>query len=243
MAEQLALDQLARDRRHVDGDERPVAALAVVVQRAGDQLLAGARLADDHHGEVGAHQPRQHPVDFLHGRRAADEGKLLLDLALGEIGRGVHLRRRQGAFDDVDQFVEVERLWQVLEGAPLRRLDGGHERVLRAHHDDPQVGTELADARDEVEPVLVRHHHVGDDQIALAVRDPAPQRRGVAGGAHLVAGAGQRLAQDRADGAVVVGDEKGVRTHVTGPPPSGCIGSITRNTVRRGWLSNSMTPP
>ena len=37
-----ALDQLARDRRHVDGDEGAVAALAVFVQRAGDEFLAGA---------------------------------------------------------------------------------------------------------------------------------------------------------------------------------------------------------
>ena len=43
VAEQLGLDQLARDRRHVDGDERPVAALAVFVQRARHQFLAGAR--------------------------------------------------------------------------------------------------------------------------------------------------------------------------------------------------------
>ena len=43
MAEQLRFDQVARDRRHVDGDERPVAPLAVVMQRARDELLAGAR--------------------------------------------------------------------------------------------------------------------------------------------------------------------------------------------------------
>ena len=53
VAEQLALDQLARDRRHVDGDERAVAALAEIVQRARHQLLAGAGLAGDQHGEVG----------------------------------------------------------------------------------------------------------------------------------------------------------------------------------------------
>ena len=42
VAEQFALDQFARDRRHVDGDERPVAPLAVIVQRARHQFLAGA---------------------------------------------------------------------------------------------------------------------------------------------------------------------------------------------------------
>ena len=73
VAEQFGLDQVARDRRHVDGDERAVAALAVIVQRARDQFLAGAGLAGDHHREVGLHQPRQHAVDVLHGRRAADQ--------------------------------------------------------------------------------------------------------------------------------------------------------------------------
>ena len=45
VAEQLALDEIARDRRHVDRDEGALLALAVVVQGAGDELLAGAGLA------------------------------------------------------------------------------------------------------------------------------------------------------------------------------------------------------
>ena len=75
VAEQLALDQFARDRRHVDGDERPVAALAVVVQRARHQLLAGAGFAGDHHREVGAHQRGpargRSPASPASGRSAA----------------------------------------------------------------------------------------------------------------------------------------------------------------------------
>ena len=55
MAEQLALDQLARDRGHVDCDERAASALAEIVQSAGYQLLAGAAFAHDRHREVGSH--------------------------------------------------------------------------------------------------------------------------------------------------------------------------------------------
>ena len=73
VAEQFALDEVARNRRHVDGDERAFLALAVIVQRAGHQLLAGAGLAGDQHGEVGLHQPRERAIDLLHRRRAADE--------------------------------------------------------------------------------------------------------------------------------------------------------------------------
>ena len=81
--EQFGLDQVARDRRHVDRNERTGAALAVVVQRARDQFLAGAGFAGDHHREVGLHQPRQHPVDFLHRRRAADQRNRVEVLVLG----------------------------------------------------------------------------------------------------------------------------------------------------------------
>ena len=44
MAEELALEQFARDRRAVDADQRPVAAAAGLVDGARDQLLAGAGL-------------------------------------------------------------------------------------------------------------------------------------------------------------------------------------------------------
>jgi hypothetical protein len=73
MPEELALDQLARDRRHVHRDEGPAPALAVVVQGPGRQLLAGAGFAEDHHRQVSCHQPGHDPIDVLHGGRAADE--------------------------------------------------------------------------------------------------------------------------------------------------------------------------
>src|SRR5689334_7349590 len=47
MAEQLALDQLPRNRRHVHGDEGAAPALAVIVERARRQLLPGTGFAED----------------------------------------------------------------------------------------------------------------------------------------------------------------------------------------------------
>ena len=97
VAEQLALDQLARDRRHVDGDERAAAALAVVVHRARDELLAGAGFAVDHDRQVGAHQPRDDAVDLLHRRRAADDRQLLLEAAGRRRARRGAVRGRASA--------------------------------------------------------------------------------------------------------------------------------------------------
>src|SRR3546814_9866835 len=112
---------------------------------------------------------------------------------------------------------------------------------------DAQVGTQLPDARDEVEPVLVRHHHVGDDEVALAFLHPLPQRGRVDGGAHHVTLAAERLGQHSADSAVVVSDEDCAAAHARFFFSSGAsaraIGRINRHTVRSCVLSTSTTPP
>src|SRR5215469_13795700 len=55
VAEQLALNQLPRDSSHIDSDEWTILSFAEIVKRPRYQLLASAALADDRHGEVGAH--------------------------------------------------------------------------------------------------------------------------------------------------------------------------------------------
>ena len=76
-----------------------------------------------------------------------------------------------------------------------------------------QIRPHLLDPRQQIERVLVGHHHVGDDEIALALADPAPQRRRVSGQAHLISGARKSLVQNRADGGVVVGDKNATCGH------------------------------
>jgi hypothetical protein len=246
MTEQLRLDQLARDRRHVDGDERPVAALAVFMQRAGDELLASAGLARDHHGQIGLREAGEHAVDVLHRGTAADERQAFARLCREPLGPFARLGER--AAHHRDEFVEVEGLGQIFVSAALGRGDRGHEGVLRAHHDDGEIGPKLLHPRNEVEGALVGHQHVGDDEVALPLADPAPQRRGIAGRARCVAGARERLVQHRADGCVVVGDEDVALAHrhqVRTPIVVSLsdIGISARNTVQRGRESHSMMPP
>ena len=54
VAEQFGLEQVVGNRRAVDGDERPVGPLAERVKRAREQFLAGAALAFEQHGRIGA---------------------------------------------------------------------------------------------------------------------------------------------------------------------------------------------
>jgi len=216
MAEQLAFDQLTRNRRHVDGDERPPLALAVVVQHTGRQLLAGARLAGDQHGQIGRDQARQGAVDFLHGRRAADQGQLFHPGMFGAQPRLLG-RRFQAAAHDGDQLVDVERLGQVFEGTAFRRLDRRQDGVLRAHHDDAQFRADFLDARNQVEAVFIGHDDVGDDDVALARRHPVPQGRGLARRLDIQSGAAECLRDHGADRRVVVGDKNGAAAHFNSP--------------------------
>src|SRR3712207_7877217 len=48
-----------------------------------------------------------------------------------------------------------------------------HEGGLGRHDHDPKLRPHPLDARDEVESVLVRHDHVGDDEVSLPVLHPA----------------------------------------------------------------------
>src|SRR5262249_60569137 len=66
VAEELALDELAVDRRAVHRDEGPPAAGAALVQRLRDELLAGAALAAHEHREVGLGNLLERCEDALH---------------------------------------------------------------------------------------------------------------------------------------------------------------------------------
>src|SRR6185295_9169419 len=73
VAEQLRLLQRGRDRGAVDGDEGTVAARPTAMNRARDELFAGAALAEQANGDVAL----DHALDLArkldHGRTPADD--------------------------------------------------------------------------------------------------------------------------------------------------------------------------
>src|SRR5262249_12294277 len=73
VAEQLALDQAGRQGGAVDLDEGAVLATARRVDGAGDQLLAGARLAGEQHRGVGRRYAAHGVEDGQQRRAAADD--------------------------------------------------------------------------------------------------------------------------------------------------------------------------
>ena len=100
----------------------------------------------------------------------------------GFVGRtAAFLRIRECASDDADQLLEIERFGKILVRPFLRSAHGGNEGILRAHDDDGEIRPHFLYARQQIESILVRHHDVGNHEIAFALTDPAPQGGRVAG--------------------------------------------------------------
>ncbi len=74
VTEELGFEQRPRNGRRRHRDERPPRAPAVMVDRARDQLLAGARLAAQQHGHVAGRDAPDRLVDLLHASGAPPPG-------------------------------------------------------------------------------------------------------------------------------------------------------------------------
>ena len=150
---------------------------AAIVDRARDQLLAGAGLAGDQHGALGlGHQLR--PLDhFLHRPAAADDA-VVIELLVALVDQiavvGAQPLVLERAPDDDEQLVDLERLLQVVERAELHRLDRALDRGVRGHHQDLRTftfgrgGDELAD---QLQAAQLRHHVVDDHHVEGALAE------------------------------------------------------------------------
>ena len=127
----------------VERDEGLAGARAVLVQRARDQLLAGAGLAGDQHRDARARQAADGAEHLLHGRRPAEQ--------LRDARRAAPRRRRRaaaplrGAPHQRHRLVDVEGLGQILERAALVGRHRAAQIRVRGHDDDRQRRARVAD--------------------------------------------------------------------------------------------------
>jgi hypothetical protein len=109
VTEQLALEQVLGHRAAIDRDERPVATRARAMDRACQQLFAGAALAGDHDARVGARDHVSLSQPLFHDRAARDD---LAAPIFGRVGESGNLQRLA---DLIEQFLLVDRLGEESE--------------------------------------------------------------------------------------------------------------------------------
>ena len=182
VAEELAFEQLLRQCRRGDVDERPGRPRAVVVNGLGREVLPGSGLAAQEQRRGGA--GRDLAQQFLHAghrRRRPDDGVEAVVAPLAAAERH-HLAAQRQRFERLlsqhHDVVEIERLVDVVEGAELHRLDGVLDGRERRHQDDRHVGAALLHAPQDRQSVAVGQLEVEKDEIdvvARAVRPPRPR--------------------------------------------------------------------
>src|SRR5690606_32920010 len=127
VAEELAFEDGLGDGGAVDGDEGAVCARAIFVEGAGEELLAGAALAEEEHGGLARAGLADHVHGPAPGQGGADDGAAA---ALGELGlEGAVLDHEglllEGVLDDADHVGALEGLGDEVVGALLHGLDRG----------------------------------------------------------------------------------------------------------------------
>ncbi len=202
--EQLRFEQRLGHRRAVDRDERPARPRAVVVDRPRDQLLAGARLAQQQHGHVARRDPPDQLEHALHRRAAADDPLAVGPRAAGEAARAAAPAARDRGPQRLDQRRRVERLLHVVERARAHRGDRPRAAAVRRDDDRrrrPAPHRQLLEQRRAVAvgQAQVEQHRV--DRLAGQRRARLGQRRGLA---HREAVVAQQVAQRLARRGVVL---------------------------------------
>ena len=178
--------------------------VAVLVDGAGDEFLAGAGLAANQHADGRGGDAPDFLVDGLHGPAIANNGVACLS-QLADLHRFRHEPAgRHSLLDQLQQFRHLKRLEEVVISPGLRRLDGGFRRAMRRHHQDRQPWPHRMEFTHQFQPVQSWQLQIGDHNIKdISFRT---SQAGVAGffDHHFITVIGQHASQSGHDGRIVL---------------------------------------
>ena len=210
--EELALEELGRQRGAVHLDERPVAPRRSLVDRARDQLLADAALAANQHGDVAVGDLLDHRRDAAHLLAVAPHrpvfvvGQLLAQLA--QLGDEPVLLDRVLDRDVERDFAEALRvvgLDDVVGRAEAHGLDNRGRLVPARKHDDLRFRPGGLERPERREPIQAGHHHVEQDDVGrLGLLHRGEQLVAARVAARFIAAQGKERPQVGGEGGIVV---------------------------------------
>ncbi len=132
---------------------------------------ATSSLPGDEHGAFGFRHELRRPDDLLHAAAASHDAvvvELFVALAQQIAVLGAQPLVVEGAAHHHEEFVDLERLLQIVEGAQLHRLDGAFDGGIGRHHQHQRplgLRDRLNQFADEIEARHLGHQVVDDEQV------------------------------------------------------------------------------
>ena len=181
MAEQLALDQLGRDRGAVDLHERAGRERALAMDVRRQQLLARARLAGQQHADIRSRHLRRLLDGVLERRARPDHPRRVADQLAESLVLALQLGPLERVLDDEQHAVARERLLQEIERAVPRRLHRIADRGVPGNHHGRRRIVALPQRSQHVDAVAVGQPDVQQVEIGagawLARPETSPRTR------------------------------------------------------------------
>src|SRR5437879_4916837 len=157
VAEQLALQQVLRNSRAVDFDERARRPPRDLVNGARDQVLSDAAFSTQQHGGVRSRHSLDLSQHVLHLWAARDDIRMLIALPLQPFPKRAILFAQtpdiQLFVDHHAHFVERKRLQHIIAGSGFHGFYGSFDSAKGSHDDDRQGGIESPNCLQKFQPV------------------------------------------------------------------------------------------
>ena len=144
------------------------AAVALVVDRPGDQFLAGAGFAGDEHRRIGRRDFGDQLLDAVDVGRLADKLRWTFDRLQPPLQGPVFVRQFPLLNDAIQQcfdFHELARLGEIIERPVPQGGHGRFQRRFAGEHDRFGVGRKFLALGDDLHAVEAWHIEIDDDAI------------------------------------------------------------------------------
>src|SRR5690606_29439116 len=241
VTEELAFDELRRESGAVERNEGPLPPEAVLVDRASDQLLAGAVLAGDQDADIRLGDLLAEIDHLSHLLAVADdplEAEAAFEASLEVAVHAQELLPLERLLDAHAQALDVERLDEVVDRASLEGLDRVLDRSMPRKDDDAHEGIDLLRATEDLHAVDVGHDEIREDEVVLTGAELLEPRLAARRDVALVADHLERIAARLGVVAVVIDDQDRRRPRVV-IAARDRVGGESRTSCRRHGVSLS----
>ena len=213
VAKQLTFDQLGGDCRTIDLDEGSRGAWVQRVNRARDQLLAGAVFSRDQDSRGGRGDLFDQPDDVPNRFARPDDLVLRADFLLEPHVFGDQHDVLQRVPQRQQNTIGIEGFFEEIVRAELGCFDGGLDRAMAGDHDDLRLWVQLPHALQRLQPVHSFHLHVEEHEVRLEVGIDADRFVTRRAGLYLDFLVLEDLFQRLADPLFIVDDHHAAGTH------------------------------